>query len=185
MNIVTKFALATDESVDILLELIKELATEKFSSILDKASVQLYIEKYYDRKYFISEINSMSNQWLVVYVDDKAVGYAKVTSRGKVPQALKERRSIRIGDFSILRKFSQDEIRESLFQKCFSISKHVDGIWINEYLGNPMIEFFENKGFLREAGPWEFDEIALPSVCLIYMNDSKQERTAYGRGGNL
>lgn len=173
MNIVTKFALATDETVDILLELIKELAEEKFSSIVDQESILLYMEKYYERTYFISEMNSMSNQWLVVYVDNKAVGYAKVTSRGKAPQSLTDRRSIRIADFSILHKFAQPEILESLFQKCQSLCKYVDGIWINEYLGNPMIEFFEEKGFLKEEAPWEFDDIALPSVCLIYMNSPK------------
>ncbi|WP_293957444.1 MULTISPECIES: N-acetyltransferase [unclassified Sphingobacterium] len=174
MDILTKFALATDETVDMLLDLIHELASEKFSSMVDQMSVKLYMEKYYDRKYFISEMNSMSNQWLIVYVDEKAVGYAKVTSRGNVPQSLKDMRAIRIGDFSVLKKFTHPEVLESLFHKCQSLCNYVDAIWINEYVGNPMIEFFESKGFQKEDGPWEHDEIALPSVCLIHINGHKE-----------
>jgi hypothetical protein len=176
MNIVTKFVLATDEFVDTLLELIKELKAEKFSSIVDQVSLRNYMENYYNRKCFISEMNNMSNQWFVVYVDDKKEGDAKVTFRGKAPQSLTNRRAIRIGDFLILKKFTQPEILGRLYQKCLSISKYVYGIWINEYLGSPMVDFFEIKGFLRQPEDWKFDQIALWSACSIHMNGFEKEK---------
>jgi len=169
-NIVTKFALATDASTDVLLELIIKLITEKFVDILDPGRLQEYIDTYYNRKYFVSEMNSMSNQWLVVYADDVAVGYAKVTSRGKVPAVLGQKRAVRIADFSVLSECTQSEIRESLFEKCLSVCRHVDGIWINEYIEYPFIDFFESKGFVRQREISEFDEISLPSCCLIRLN---------------
>ncbi|WP_426278667.1 hypothetical protein ACN9MN_05415 [Chryseobacterium sp. S-02] len=170
MNIVTKFALATDEFTDILLKLVHKLLAEKYSQLLDSKQLQEYIEKYYNRKYFVSEMNSMFNQSLVVYADNMAVGYAKVTSRGKVPESLNNKRAVRIADFSILKSFMEPEIQESLFQKCFSVCKYVEGIWINEYKENPILEFFENKGFLRQAETFELDDIPLSSICLIYQN---------------
>lgn len=173
MSIVTKFALATDESTDILLKFVHELVAEKYSQVLNSQQLQEYIEKYYNPKYFISEMNSMSNQSLVVYADNIAVGYARVTSRGKVPESLNDKRAVRIADFSILQGFMKPEIQESLWQKCFSVCKYVDAVWINEFQNNPILEFFENKGFLREAGTFELDEIPLPSVCMIYQNNPK------------
>ncbi len=170
MSIVTKFALATDESTDILLTLIEELAKEKFSFILDSQRLQEYIEKYYNRKYFVSEMNSMSNQWLVVYADHIAVGYAKVTSRGKVPELLNNKRAVRIADFSVRKDFMKPEIQESLFLKCLSVCRYVDAVWMNEYKENPILDFFEGKGFLRQPETFVFDEIAIPSTCLIYFN---------------
>jgi len=171
MNIVTKFAIATDESTDVLLQLTRELAKEKFASILDINTLTEYIDGQYNRKYLVSELNNISNQWLVVYVDDIAVGYTKITSRGKVPSLLTNMRALRIADFSILEKYPEPEIRESLFTKCLSLCRHTKGVWINEYIGNPMIEFFKSKGFIQQADDYEFDEIALPSVCLIRMNE--------------
>ncbi len=173
MSIVTKFALATDESTDILLKLVHELVTEKYSHVLDWQELQEYIEKYYNPKYFVSEMNSMSNQFLVVYVDNVAVGYAKVTSKGEVPESLNDKRAVRIADFSILQKYTDHKIQESLLQKCFSVCKYVDAIWINEYRKNPILEFFESRGFLRETETFELDEIPLPSIRMIYQNNLK------------
>ncbi|WEK71405.1 MAG: hypothetical protein P0Y62_07535 [Candidatus Chryseobacterium colombiense] len=173
MSIVTKFALATDESIDMLLKLVHELVIEKYSQVLNSQQLQEYIEKYYSPKYFVSEMNSMSNQSLMVYADNVAVGYARVTSRGKVPELLNDKRVVRIADFSILQSFMKPDVQESLWQKCFSVCKYVDAIWINEYQKNPILEFFESKGFLSKAGTFELDEIPLPSVCMIYQNSLK------------
>lgn len=172
MNIISKFALATDESTDTLLNLIIELASEKFGPKLETQQLNEFIEKYYNRKYFVSEMNSMSNQWIMVYVDNQAVGYARVTSRGKVPPAIDSMRAVRIGDFSILEKFRDSQIMESLYDKCISLCRHVDAIWINEYIDNPFIEFFESKGFIKQPGMYELDDIGLPSSCLIFKNRS-------------
>ncbi|QIH34602.1 N-acetyltransferase [Sphingobacterium sp. DR205] len=173
MNIVTKFAIATDESTDILLHLTKELATEKFTTILDTSKLMKYTDEQFNRKYLVSEMNNISNQWLVTYVDSIAVGYAKITSRGKVPPLLDGKRAVRIADFSILQQYPALEIRESLFAKCLSLCRNTQAIWVNEYIGNPIIDFFETKGFVRQRNSFEFDEIKLESICLIYQNEGK------------
>lgn len=40
-------------------------------------------------------------------------------------------------------------------------------IWINEYIGDPVIEYFEKMNFKRAAGPSNHFELPLPSVYLI------------------
>ncbi len=88
------------------------------------------------------EVNSMSNQWLVVYVDDKPAGFARITSKGERPKAIAQKRIIRIADFGIIEAYTDPAVRQSLFDKCLSICKSYEVIWINEYSENPLINFF-------------------------------------------
>ena len=81
-------------------------------------------------------------------------------------------RAVRIGDFSILEKFRDSQIMESLYDKCISLCRFVDVIWINEYIDNPFIEFFESKVFIKQPGMYELDDIGLLSSCLIFKNRS-------------
>lgn len=175
MNIITKFTIATDEGIDIMLVLTKELAEEKFSFNLDQKMLEAYINKHFNTKQLVAEMNDLSNQWLVVYVDNHPAGYAKVTSNGKKPHSLENKRAVRIADFAVLKKYSAIEIKKTLLEKCLSISKHLEGVWINEYLSNPVIEFFESNGFVRQPETYQLEELELPSVCLVRLNDAAKK----------
>lgn len=85
MNIITKFTLSTKPGIDVLLMLTKALAIEKYSSILEEKLLTRYIAQNFNKEALIAETNNMSNQWLVVYVDDQPAGYARITSKGKRP----------------------------------------------------------------------------------------------------
>lgn len=165
MNIITKFTVATEQAVDTLSMLTRELAIEKFSAIIDQRMLADYIATNFNEKVLVSELNSMSNQWLVVYVDDNPAGYARITSKGKKPESLDNKRSVRIADFGVLKKYPEQAI-SSLLEKCLTVCKSYEGVWINEYLQNPLIEFFENKGFSKQPETFQLDELPLESVCL-------------------
>ncbi|SEI50844.1 hypothetical protein SAMN05216327_102107 [Dyadobacter sp. SG02] len=105
MNIITKFTIATDQGVEILLKLTRELTLEKYVSFLKRPVLDRYIAENFNRQTLIAEINSMSNQWLVVYADNVPAGYACITTRGLKPQQLDGKRAVRIADFGILSKF--------------------------------------------------------------------------------
>lgn len=115
----------------------------------------------------MAEVNSMSNQWLVVYVDDYPAGYAKITSKGKKPVILDNKRAIRIADFGILKKYAEPIVWNALLEKCLNVCKSYDGTWINEYVQNPLLDFFESKGFVRQPEACQLDELPLASVYLI------------------
>lgn len=165
MNIITKFTVATEQAVDTLAMLTRELAIEKFSAIIDQRMLADYIATNFNEKVLVSELNSMSNQWLVVYVDDNPAGYARITSKGKKPVSLDNKRSVRIADFGVLKKYPEQAI-SSLLEKCLTVCKSYEGVWINEYLQNPLIEFFESKGFSKQPETFQLDELPLESVCL-------------------
>lgn len=174
MEIITKFTIATDEGTAMLLELTRELANEKFSSLINHNALNEYIDSNFNRKKLIAEMNAIGNQWLTVYADNNPAGYAKITSCGKRPQPLENKRAVQISDFAILSKYSEEVIINSLIDKCITVNKNLEGIWVNAYLENPYISFFENSGFEKQPETGQHEELALPSVYLVYMSDASK-----------
>ena len=167
MNIITKFTVASEKGLETLLMLTKELAIEKYSTLLEQKVLDSYISRKFNAQALIAEVNSMSNQWLVVYVDDQPAGYACLTSKGKRPKALEGKGAIRIMDFGVLKQYLTSAVTEVLLEKCLSVCKSYANAWIVEYVDNPLVEVFENKGFKRQQESSQLDELPLASVCLI------------------
>lgn len=167
MNIITKFTVVTRQGMDALLMLTKELAIEKFSALLEQKVIDSYISKNFNEDALTADINNISNQWLVVYADGQPAGYARITSKGERPQSLEGKRAVRIADFGVLNKYTAPAIKEALLEKCLTVCKPYESVWITEYADNPLIKLFENKGFTRQHLAAQFGELPLASVCLI------------------
>ncbi|WP_143307239.1 N-acetyltransferase [Chitinophaga vietnamensis] len=167
MNIITKFTVVTKQGMEALLLLTKELATEKYSTLLKQKILDNYIFRNFNEQALVAEVNSISNQWLIVYVDDQPAGYACITSKGKRPAPLEGRRAVRIMDFGVLKKYPAPAVKDALLEKCLAVCKSYDSVWITEYADNPLIELFENKGFARQHTTGQLDELPLAAVCLI------------------
>jgi hypothetical protein len=166
-TIITKFTIATQQGMDTLLYLTQTIAREKFLPLIPQEQVENYLSENFSEKALMVEVNSMSNQWLVVYANDKPAGFARITTKGEKPKAIVQNRVIRIADFGILKAYIDPAIRQSLFDKCLSVCKSYEATWINEYAENPFISFFESQGFTKQDGESKLDELPLPSVCLI------------------
>ncbi|PUZ22599.1 N-acetyltransferase [Chitinophaga parva] len=166
MNIITKFTLSSQPGLDVLHLLTQALAREKFAALLPRRTLDEYIARCFSKAALIAETNSMSNQWLVVYADDNPAGYARITSKGKRPQVLEGKQAVRIADFGILSSYTDLAVSNSLFEKCMAVCQPYEGIWINEYTANPLINFFESKGFIRQPDVLPLGELPLASVCL-------------------
>lgn len=166
MNIIAKFTVATEQSLDILVKLTRALAIEKFSMLLEPEVLEKYIIENFNEKALVVELNSMSNQWLVVYVGNRPVGYAQITSKGRRPSSVDGKRAMRIANFGVLKKYCDAATLEVLLEKCLTVCKPYEVIWINEYTEQPLIELFENKGFTRQDEVCQMDELPLASVFL-------------------
>ena len=166
-TVITKFTIATQQGMDALLYLTQTIAREKFSNMIPQEQVENYLSRNFSEKALMAEVNSMSNQWLVVYSNDEPAGFARITSKGEKPKNIAQNRVIRIADFGILMAYTDPAIRQSLFDKCLSVCKSYEATWINEYAENPFISFFESRGFIKQSEESRLDELPLPSVCLI------------------
>jgi hypothetical protein len=165
--IITKFTIATHESIIIMHELCKAIAYEKFSGRVEESVLEQYIAKNFNERELKDEMNSMSNQWLTVYYDGEPAGYARITSKGIQSELFGGKRLIRLADYGILNKFKDTAANQSLFDKCLSTCQSYEGIWLNEYLENPMLDFFERNNFIRKQYSEGSFELPLSSVYLV------------------
>lgn len=166
-KIITKFTIGTEQGMGVLLYLTQTIALEKYSTLVSKDIIDSYLSENFSEKNLMVEVNSMSNQWLVVYVNDKPAGFARITSKGERPKSIAQKRIIRIADFGIIKEYTDPAVRQSLFDKCLSICKSYEVIWINEYSENPLINFFESEGFTKQEDGIGLNELPLKYVCLI------------------
>lgn len=166
-NIKTKFTVVTGDEIDTLMLLTKNIALAKFSELIPADLLESYIAENYTEKTLITEVNSMSNQWLVVYADDQPAGYARITSKGKSPELPDTQTRICIADFGLLEDYHTPEVRASLMDKCLAVCRSYGVIWINEYESNPLLSFFEESGFIRLEQDARLEGLPLDSVYLI------------------
>ena len=166
-NIITRFTIATQQGMDVLLYLTQTITREKFLPLLSGDQVEKYLSAHCSEQALMAEVNSMSNQWLVVYVNDQPAGFGRITSKGERPENMTQKRSIRLADFGVLQEYDHASVRQSLLNKCLAVCKSYEAVWINEYTENPYLSLFKSAGFTRQAGKNERYELPLAAVVLI------------------
>ena len=166
-RIVTKFTIGTEQGIDTLLFITAAAAREKFVGKVPEQELERYINENFNRQVLMTELNSMSNQYLVVYADDEPAGYARVTSKGVRPDFFDGKTLVRIADFAVLAKYSDPLIKQSLFEKCISISNMQQVVWISEFEGSSYLDFFEGYGFKITPEIKTPPEFSLTPVNLI------------------
>ena len=166
--VVSKFTIGSDQGLNMLVQLTAAIARENFVAFLSPDALEKYIDKTFNRKAILTEINSMSNQYVTVYTDGEPAGYARISSRGNKPGMLADKRGLAIAEFGVLEKFIDEGARESLLAKCLAVVGNYDTTWINLISGSPQIAFFESNGFIPLANETvEYEGLSLPSVYLV------------------
>ncbi|MDB5149560.1 MAG: hypothetical protein JWQ57_3580 [Mucilaginibacter sp.] len=166
-EIITKFTIGNQQGIDTLSFITEATAREKFAGKITDQELEDYIDTNFNKEVLMIELNSMSNQYLIVYVNDEPAGYAKVTSKGTRPAVFAGKTLARITNFSVLTKYNDPSIRKSLFEKCLSISTMQQVVWISEYESNPYLDFFESYGFKRSNNINAPQELPLLPVYLV------------------
>jgi hypothetical protein len=166
-KIITKFTIGTGQGINELLSLSVAIAREQFAGKIPNEELEDYINKNFNKDVLMIGLNSMSNQYLIVYADDEPAGYARVTSKGARPELFSNKTLIRIADFGVLAKYNNPLVSKSLFEKCLSISTMQQVIWISEYENSPYLIFFESYGFRKNTEISHTHELHLTPVYLV------------------
>lgn len=166
-TIETKFAIGTEQGIKTILDIGAATAREKYAGKVPADQLETFIKDNFNRTVLNVEMNTMSNQFLVVYADGQPAGYARITSKGPRPEIFDKKSILRIADFDVLKKFSDTAIKKSLFEKCLSVCRMQQIIWIAEYDGNPDLTFFESYGFKRNTTITGSYELGLTPVYLV------------------
>ncbi|MBB2151610.1 GNAT family N-acetyltransferase [Pedobacter gandavensis] len=168
-KIKTKFTIASEEGIALLQMLGEKRGQEKYASILDTTQLENYLYDKFNTATIINNLNTFSNQLIVVYVADQPAGYAYLSGNGNVPDDLQDKRMIHLEDFEVLQEYQGSGAKEVLMEKCLSVGKSYEAIKIRENAEEmEMIAFYEQYGFQQRPSP----EISIagktfPSVILI------------------
>lgn len=170
-SIVTKFTIGTEQGISTILSIGVETAWESYTGRAPEDQLAAYIRDSFNDEVLHVEMNSMSNQFLVVYADDEPAGYARITTKGERPEIFHNKTVARIADFAVLNKFDDVRIKENLFEKCLAVSNMQQVVWMSEYSDNADLAFFESYGFRRNTEIEDTHKLDLNWVYLVKENE--------------
>lgn len=148
----TKFTVASEEGVGVYRELAGKSVWQKYGTVANAAAIELHLDAQLNWERIVSELNTFSNQLIVVYVDDQPAGYAFLKGSGDTPEVLKNKRNICIAEFEILDQYLAGMARTVLLEKCLNICKSYEAIWFCEQDNQQeMIQLFKAYGFDMEG----------------------------------
>lgn len=148
----TKFTVASEEGIAVLQMLGEKRGQEKYGSIFNVSQLEDYLFDKFNTPRIVSNLNTFSNQLIVVYVEDQPAGYAYLSGNGNVPDELKDKRVIYLEDFELLDAFKDSGAREILMEKCLNVCRSYEALKITENAdAKEMISFYEQYGFRKMA----------------------------------
>lgn len=166
MNIISKFTVGSEEGISDLITIIDSSVYSLHRELVPEEEVKKYIENDIDPRKMINDLNDLSTQLIITYLDGKPVGYSILKS-GTGHSSLPEGKKATEISFVILPEFDSAEVRESLWKKSRSAASFTDIIWINMMVHDPLAAFLKDSGFTvaadADAGPFK-----LPSHILQF-----------------
>lgn len=170
MDIVSKFTIATEEGLGHLFSLRKAQFNQWYNHTVDVESLNQYISTQLNQREATLELNNLSTQMLSVFVKEEPVGYV-IIQQVPSPDSLKELKVINYSPFFILLSHNTTEVRESLWNKCLSLTRNYDAIWIEVLQDDVQIPFLEQCGFKIEEQRF-MPPFGKPSYIMIRRKDS-------------
>lgn len=164
MDIISKFTVGSEEGISDLITIIDSSVYTLHKDFVSEENIKRYIHNEIDPRKMINELNDLSNQLIMTYVDQKPVGYSIIKSGSLPPGISAGKRATEIS-FVILSEFDSPETRQSLWKKCRSAVNFTDVIWINMLDHNPLTEFLKEVGFVSVASS-KVEPFELPSHIL-------------------
>ncbi|MDR6487139.1 hypothetical protein J2799_001624 [Chryseobacterium vietnamense] len=164
MDIISKFTVGSEEGISDLITIIDSSIYTLHKEFVSEEDIKKYIQHEIDPRKMINDLNDLSNQLIMMYADQKPIGYSIIKS-GSLHMGIPEGKRATEISFVILSEFDTPQTRQSLWKKCRSAISFTDIIWTNMLDHDPLSEFLKESGFIAmessKTGPFQ-----LPSHIL-------------------
>lgn len=147
MEIVSKFAVGSDKGIDDLFDVKKAVIRNTYKEIIPSETIENHIKQHFDHRKMINILNDLSNQLIMVFVDDQPAGYCLFKSGSSYSDSSESKKMTEIINFSIIPEYDLADVKLSLWNKVKSSIKFTDSVWINSNQNDPQFEFFKKNGF--------------------------------------
>lgn len=148
MEIVSKFIIGSDQGMDEFFDVKKEFIRESYKEILTSEEIENYIAENFDQRKMINVLNDFSNQLIMVFADQKPVGYCFFQGGLSYPDAKENQKMTSITEFAILPEYDLPEVKNTLWQKVKSAIQFTDSIWMNINDNDAQFDFFKDQQFV-------------------------------------
>lgn len=92
MNLISKFVVASEYGIDLLLDLKETELKNLYKDIIDEARLNAFLENELNRRATINYLNDLSTQLIIVFEDEKALGYTIVENSYERPSVLEDKK---------------------------------------------------------------------------------------------
>lgn len=164
MSIISKFTVGSEEGIDLLFDLKRLQFKQICDGVIEPEEIDQLIDKKLDRRDAINELNDLSSQMVIVFENDKPLGYAIVKSSYEQPEILEDKKAVYL-TFYIAAEYISQEVYDSLWQKCLSITRSY-AHWIELSQNDPLIPFFERSQF-KICGQSHLKQFDIPSHIMV------------------
>ncbi len=116
-----------------------------------------YIGESFDLDVIKTQLSDRDSTFLIVFLDQKAVGYAKLIAGSRDP-SIASKRTIELKRIYILERVWRKGVGEKLLERCVEIARQLgnDSIWLGVWERNERAwAFYKKQGFVK-TGTLEF-----------------------------
>ena len=142
-----KIRIATINDIDQLCEIGKITFVETYGEQNTPENLRNYLQEKFNEKQILDEINTSKTIFLLVELENEAIGYAKMRENlVENPDSM----SFEIERIYIIRNYQGQKYGAILMQKCIdvAIENNYESIWLGVWEHNPKaIKFYQKWGF--------------------------------------
>jgi len=147
MEIVSKFVIGSDQGMDEFFDVKKAFIRKSYKKIITSEEIENYIAANFDQRKMINVLNDFSNQLIMVFADQKPVGYCFFQGGFSYPDAKEDQKMTAITEFAILPEYDLPEIKNALWKKVKSAIQFTHSIWVNINDNDAQLDFFKDQQF--------------------------------------
>lgn len=170
MDITTKFTIASEEGLKNFFFLRDARISGMYEEDIEEYRLNEYRENQHDHKEAVNELNNLTTQMVTVFVKNAAAGYF-LLKHSVPPEPLKGKKVTFLESFYILPEYDKHEVRQTLWNKCTSITRAYDALWTEMLQEDPFLPYLKHQGFTIHA-PAKMKPFDKASYILIRKTDS-------------
>lgn len=122
---------------------------ETWKDVNTPADMAVYLKKAFDPKVISEDINNPANTFLLAFLDDRAIGYAKIR-RDRTYDEFNGESAIEIERIYVFQEYQRLKVGKKLMDECLQIAsdEKYTWIWLGVNIDNhKAINFYKSYGF--------------------------------------
>jgi ribosomal protein S18 acetylase RimI-like enzyme len=145
-----RIAIATKKDAELIAEISRKTFSDTFAPHNTPENMELFLNTQFTHKQLVAQLGAPGNTFLIAFLGDEPVGYARLFEGTEVPPEIADTPNIEISRLYAVQHAIGKGIGRALMEACidFGRSNKKDWIWLGVWEHNHRaIAFYEKMGF--------------------------------------